>query len=182
MNALIKLLYHTKSTRFHPIYYVEDPVLENQKKSVIVYKSHGYHQEGFDTRIEALMKCKEIRRILLEGEYNVIMEVEEEILWREGKPPHDKQVRFKVTTQDQLEEVQYINAGVQYILQVNLRKNHNCVVLVHFLTEINKWTWSRRYQGKVESSYPTKEEFDSYEEALQHGLNTAFQILEKKAS
>jgi hypothetical protein len=175
------ILANSNSGRFHPIIYVEDP--DAKLPEFIVYKSKRHHVEGFDNRYEAMREVSRMQLQLIKNGYKCQVESHTDLLWTDKNEPSDKQIRYIETLRR--EHVEHVNCATQAILQAQLRDKFGCVVLAHMTIVNGKmgiYDWWRYHDGMIEcSNKPWDEEyqgFETYEDALQAGIEEAFILLE----
>jgi len=183
-HALIMILANTLSGRFHPICYIEDK--EEKIKDCIVYKSKCHHKEGFENRYTALREAGKMQIKYIKKGYSIRMETYRNLEWIDDQEPSDRQIR--PCDMEKEDHIIHINCTAQCILQTQLREKFGCVVIPHLIIhngQMAKYIWWRFYDGMIESSYkpsgedPDMGEFETYEEALQAGIEEAFNFIEQ---
>jgi hypothetical protein len=98
MQALVMMLFNTKTNTYHPIFYLENwfpgPSDSNMNSNYIRYKSKGHHTVGFSDRVEAV---KDINDSLVEQiksiGYTPNLEIDGDLVWDGESVPADQQIR-----------------------------------------------------------------------------------------
>jgi hypothetical protein len=100
MQALVMMLFNSKTNTYHPIYYLENwfpgPSDSEMNKNYIRYKSKGHHTTGFTNRNEAVKSINEslVEQIKSIG-YTPNLELEADLSWNGDDVPIDNQIRDK---------------------------------------------------------------------------------------
>ncbi len=98
--ALVKMLHNTITKRWHPIYYLDNPLPggfgeDSVNLKMLRYKSKGHHTTGFDNRPDAVNCAEQLISQLKEQGDTVTVEIGEveDLIWDDENMPTDIQLR-----------------------------------------------------------------------------------------